>query len=125
MLVLVHVSSMNTRCLGQAGAGRASSGRGAGQRPAAAVRLPGRSYFVTQPQTMDEFPHRPVVDLEPALGQLGDRAAQGEPSRVNPMQKPQPVLTDDFGRPIAAHLARRRTAGRPQPLRPPHDACRT
>jgi hypothetical protein len=74
---------------------------------------------------MDEFPHRPVVDLEPALGQLGDQAAQGEPSRVNPLQKPQPVLTDDFGRPIATHLARRRTAGRPQPLRPPHDACGT
>jgi hypothetical protein len=65
---------------------------------------------------MDEFPHCPVVDLEPALGQLGDQAAQGEPSRVDPLYKPQPVFTDDLGRPIATHLARRRTAGPPQSL---------
>jgi hypothetical protein len=71
---------------------------------------------------MDELPHRPIIDLEATLGQLGDKPAQGEPALADPLQKPRAVLSSDLWPTIAAHLGRRRTARRPKPLRPLYHA---
>jgi hypothetical protein len=35
-------------------------------------------FFEAEPLSMDEVPHRPVIDFEAALGELGDEPAQSK-----------------------------------------------
>jgi hypothetical protein len=66
---------------------------------------------------MDELPYRPVVNLQPALGELGDQAAQGEIS-FGSFQHPDTVLARNRLWPVPAHLAGRHAAGLSLPSHP-------
>jgi len=67
---------------------------------------------------MDEVPHRTIIDLKATLGELGDQPADGEVFPIDPLQKPDAVLTGDRLRLVAAHLARCNTAGLPEQPNP-------
>jgi hypothetical protein len=58
----------------------------------------------------DELPHRPVIDLQPALGEFGDKPAQGEVLCLGALQQPITVLSRNPLRLVPAHLARRNAA---------------
>ncbi len=73
---------------------------------------------------MGEAPNRPIVHLEPTRRQLGHKAPQGEIARRHPLAKPSFMRASNKPRPMTAHLARRDTARRPEPLRPLHDTRR-
>ena len=60
---------------------------------------------------MDEVPHRTIIDLKATLGELGDEPAYGEVFPIDPLQKPDVVLTTNCFWLTPAHLARRNTAG--------------
>jgi hypothetical protein len=66
---------------------------------------------------MDEFPYRPVINLQPALGELGDQATQGEIS-LGSFQHKDTVLARNCLLPVTAHLAGRHAAGLPLPPYP-------
>jgi hypothetical protein len=66
---------------------------------------------------MDELPYRPIINLQPALGEFGDQAAQGEIS-LGSFQHKDPVLARNRLWPVAAHLAWRYVAGLPLPSHP-------
>ena len=54
---------------------------------------------------MDEVPDRPIVHLEPALGQLRHQTAQGEVAALDPVRKPDMMLAPDRLRLVAADRA--------------------
>jgi hypothetical protein len=60
---------------------------------------------------MDEVPHRSVIDLEAALGELGNEPAQGKIFFLDPKKQPGAVLVRNCLRPMAAHLAGHNAAG--------------
>ena len=66
---------------------------------------------------MSKRPHRSVVDLDPAFGQLGPKAAQRKVF-LRALQQPRPVLTNQLARPVPAHFARSHTARRLVPMQP-------
>jgi hypothetical protein len=66
---------------------------------------------------MDELPYRPVINLQPALGELGDQAAQGEIS-LGSFQYPDTVLARNRLWPVPAHLAGRHAAALSLPPHP-------
>jgi hypothetical protein len=66
---------------------------------------------------MDELPHRPIINLQPALGELGDQAAQGEIS-LGSFQHKDPVPARNRLWPVAAHLAGRNATGLSLPPHP-------
>src|SRR5580693_2276974 len=78
MLVFVHVSSMNTRRLGSIrlwrfvhwARRRATSGR--------SRSLATTVFFEAELLGVNEIPHRPIIDLNAARGELGDQSAQSE-----------------------------------------------
>ena len=51
-----------------------------------------RLFLVTELLGMDEFPHRPVVDHETALCQLGHEPPQGEAGLTAALQLPGTVI---------------------------------
>jgi hypothetical protein len=74
MLVLVQVSSMNTR------RGSTRPSYFVHCAPAGDVRtvaFASDDVFLAQTLGVDEIPHRPVIDFRPALGEFGDQPAQG------------------------------------------------
>src|SRR6516165_12430771 len=67
-------------------------------------------FFEAEPLSMDEVPHRSIIDLKPALGQLGHQPAQSESAFPNaPRQKNRMLACDRLGL-VPAHLARRHAA---------------
>ena len=84
-----------------------------------------RLFFDSDPLVLEEVPNREAAHLDPARGQLRSDRPQcqvrflGEPS-----QQPLPFALQRIGAP-AAHLVRRRAAGRPMPLRPLHPLARS
>src|SRR5262245_1783391 len=72
-------------------------------------------FFEAQLLGMDELPYRTVINLQPAIRELGDQAAQGEVS-LGSFQHPDTVLARNRLRPVAAHLAGRYAAGLSLPL---------
>jgi len=66
---------------------------------------------------MDELPYRPVINLQPALGEFGNQTAQGEIS-LGPFQYKDTVLARNRLLSVAAHLARRYAAGLSLPAHP-------
>ena len=66
---------------------------------------------------MDKLPDRTVINLQPPLGELGDKAAQGEVS-LNPLQKKDTMFARNRLWPVAAHLARRHATGLSLPAHP-------
>jgi hypothetical protein len=52
---------------------------------------------------VNERPDNPIVDLEPAIGQLGDQAAQREVSTLAAFHQPLAIATDDLPGPVTAH----------------------
>src|SRR6478735_8069500 len=87
MLVFVHVSSMNTRRLGSIplwrfvhwARRRATSGR--------SRSLATTVFFEAELLGVNKIPHRPIIDLKAARGELGHQPAQGEghvPGRAAP-----------------------------------------
>src|SRR6266852_8542383 len=98
MLVLVQVSSMKTRRAGSTRSWylihcvrrRATSGRS--RSPATTL------FFEAQLLVVHEGPDRPVVHLQPALGEFGHQPEQGEVLFPNPGQQPRAVLARDRSR---------------------------
>lgn len=68
---------------------------------------------------MDALPNRAAVDLQPALGQLRDQAAQREIPRVASLDQPISMRTKKPSRLVSGHLAGRSTAGTAKALQPP------
>jgi coenzyme PQQ precursor peptide PqqA len=56
---------------------------------------------------MNEFPHRAVVDLQPAPGKFRDQPTQGGISIFDPLQQPVTMFAGNRLWPVAAHVARR------------------
>src|SRR5580658_3011227 len=107
MLVFVHVSSMNTRRLGSIrlwrfvhwARRRATSGR--------SRSLATTVFFEAELLGVNKIPHRPIIDLKPALSQFGHQPAQGEgPVPDAPRQKSRVLAGDRLGL-MPAHRARR------------------
>ena len=60
---------------------------------------------------MDEVPNSPIMDLEAALGEFGDKPAQSEIPCLEALQQPGAVLARNGLRLVPAHLPRRKAAG--------------
>jgi hypothetical protein len=90
---------------------RATSGRSCS--PATTV------FFEAEALGVDERPDRPVVDVQTALGQLGDQSTQGEGTRATPDKQPVPMLARNFPRLVATHLPRCGAAGSTVAVQPP------
>jgi hypothetical protein len=63
---------------------------------------------------MDEFPHRPVVDHETALSQLGHEPPQGEAGLTAALHQPGTVIAGNLLRLVPAHLTGTSIAGGPK-----------
>src|SRR5580700_3777355 len=118
MLVFVPVSSMNTRRLGSIrlwrfvhwARRRATSGR--------SRSLATTVFFEAELLGVNKIPHRPIIDLKPALSQFGHQPAQGEgPVPDAPRQKSRVLAGDRLGL-MPAHLARRDAPRLPKPPHP-------
>src|SRR6476659_437226 len=118
MLVFAHVSSMNTRRLGSIplwrfvhwARRRATSGR--------SRSLATTVFFEAELLGVNEIPHRPIIDLKAARGELADQSAQGEgPVPDTPRQKRSMLAGNRLGL-LPAHLARRDAPRLPKPPHP-------
>jgi hypothetical protein len=67
---------------------------------------------------VDEVPDRPVIDLEAALGEFGDKPAQGKVLCLCALQQPSTVLARNCLRLVPAHLPRRDASGLTQASHP-------
>src|SRR5438552_16447025 len=67
-------------------------------------------FFIPQLLSVNEVPDRPVVDPQTALGELSHKTAQRK-VRLDPLQKPNPMLAPDRLGPVTPELARRNAAG--------------
>src|SRR5437867_245319 len=67
-------------------------------------------FFIPQLLSVNEVPDRPVVDPQTALGELSHKTAQRK-VRLDPLQKPYPMLAPDRLGPVTPELARRNAAG--------------
>jgi hypothetical protein len=74
-------------------------------------------FFKAELLGVNEVPHRPVVDLEAALGKLGRQAAQSKLSFPDPLHQKGVVLSGNGLWLVTAHLARHHAA---RFLKPPH-----
>jgi hypothetical protein len=72
-------------------------------------------FFEAQPLGVDEVPDRPIIDLEAALGEFGDKSAQGEVPCLGALQQPGCEVSSSLDadatageavRPIAANASR-------------------
>src|SRR5216684_8212190 len=118
MLVLVQVSSMKTRRTGSIRLWRAVH---CARRRATAGRscsLASTVFFEAQLLGLNEIPHRPIIDLEAALGELGHQPAQGEILLSHPFHQPDLMLAPDRLRLVPAHLPRRYAPGRSEAPNP-------
>src|SRR5713101_8621780 len=122
MLVLAQVSSMNTR---RAGSSRpwyffhcarrlATSGRSC-----SVARM---LFFEADAFVLEEVPDREVADFDAPLRQLGYQRPQGDIWLLGQAgQQPVTLRGQGVGS-MSPHRTGRRIAGRPEPLRPLHDA---
>src|SRR3984893_18003749 len=78
-------------------------------------------FFEAELLGVDEVPHRSVVDLKAALGELSDQPPQGEVLLLGPSQQPSTMLACDRLRLVPAHLAWRNAARFPQAPNPIDD----
>jgi len=76
-------------------------------------------FFEAETLVVDERPDRSVVDVQTALGQLGDQATQGEATRTTTDEQPVPMLARNFPRLVATHLPRRGASGSTVAIQPP------
>jgi len=67
---------------------------------------------------VNEVPDCPVIDLEPAIGEFGDKPAQGEVPCLDALQQPCTVLARNRLRLVPTHLSRRNAAGLTQAPHP-------
>ena len=67
---------------------------------------------------MNEFPHRAVVDLETALGQLRNQPAQREVAYMASLHQPVPMRPRNRLGLVATHLTWDRAPGQTKPLHP-------
>jgi len=77
------------------------------------------AFFEAQPLGVDEAPDLHIVDFDPALGEFGDQAAQGEVAPRS-LEQPVAVRAGQNRRPVPADLARRGADRPAMPLRPAH-----
>src|SRR5207253_10300266 len=52
------------------------------------------AFFEAEILGVDELPHRPVIDLQPAFGEFGDQPAQGEVPYLGAFQQPITMLPE-------------------------------
>jgi hypothetical protein len=67
---------------------------------------------------VDEVPDRPIIDLQPALGEFGDKPAQGEVPCLGALQQPSAMLARNCLRLVPTHLPWRNAAGLTQAPHP-------
>src|ERR1700694_4082059 len=75
-------------------------------------------FFEAQLLGVDEVPDRPIIDLEAALGEFGDKSAQGEVACLGALQQPGTVLARNGFRLVATHLPPPNAAGLTQARHP-------
>src|SRR6266542_1043330 len=75
-------------------------------------------FFEAQLLAMDEVPDRAIIDFETAVGQFGDKPAQGEVAFPDPLQQPGTMRAGDRLALMPAHLARPNAASLPEPPHP-------
>src|SRR5690606_9294556 len=75
------------------------------------------SFFVTELHSVNELPHRAVIDLKATLGKFGHQPAHGKVLSA-PLQQPFAVRPRNLLWPIAADLAWRDAAGLVEALYP-------
>jgi len=66
---------------------------------------------MTQLLSVNEIPHRPVIDIQATLGELGHQPSQGKIRLPAPLHQPIAVRPRNLLRPIAADLVRLDAAG--------------
>ena len=75
-------------------------------------------FFEAELLSVNEIPHRAIIDLKTALGEFDHQSAQGEgPLPDTPRQKGRMLAAIALGL-CSAHLARRDAAGLPKPPHP-------
>jgi hypothetical protein len=74
---------------------------------------------------VDEVPDRPIIDLEAALGEFGDKSAQGEVPCLGALQQPSTMLARNCLRLVPAHLPRRNASGLTQAPHPDNRSADT
>ena len=124
MLVLAHVSSMQTRRLGSIRAWyffhltrrRATSGR--------SCSLGSRLFFEAQAFAANEVPQRSEAHQNLAFGKLSLQAPQGDMRLGCKACEDEIAMTGQQYRAMPANLSRRRAARFAHPLRPLHHARR-
>jgi hypothetical protein len=67
----------------------------------------GRSDFFAELFVMDEIPDRPMIELEAALGEFGDKPTQGEVPFPAALPQPGAVLVRNCVRLVPAYLPKR------------------
>src|SRR4249919_613296 len=87
---------------------RATSGRS--RSPAATL------FFEAELLGMHEVPHRVVVDLQAAPGQLDNEPPYGEIAVLDPLRQPNRVVSRNRLRLVTTHLAGSNAAGLLDPL---------
>src|SRR5690242_5578165 len=79
-----------------------------------------KALFITQSLRMHEGPDRAIADLETTLCQFANQTAEREVAGMAPLDQPDPMLTPDPLRPIAADPPSSNTSSGTEPLRPLH-----
>src|SRR5580700_2127215 len=95
MLVLIQVSSMKTR---RSGSIRSCRSTHCVRRRATSGRsrsLATTVFFEAELLGLDEVPHRTVIDLEAAIGQLAHQTAQREGALPHPLRQKRLMLAAD------------------------------
>src|ERR1700704_4895823 len=104
MLVLVQVSSMNTRREGSIRSRYLVHCAAGGRHRDGPARRQSASFFVTELLGVDEFPHRAVIHLQATLGEFSHQPAQGEIRLPAPLHQPITMPSRNLLRPVAAEL---------------------
>ena len=93
MLVLIQVSSMKTRRSGSIWSCRSVH---CARRRATSVAFAGHDgFFEAELLGLNEVPHRPIVDLEAAIGEFAHQPAQRERALPHPPGQERLMLVAD------------------------------
>ena len=71
----------------------------------------GHTFFEAELLGLNEVPHRPIVDLEAAIGEFENQPAQSKGPLPHPLRQENLMLAADRLRLVPAHLARFYAAG--------------
>jgi hypothetical protein len=75
-------------------------------------------FFEAELLGVNEVPHRVVVDLQAAIGKLGNETAYGEIAGLEPLRQPKRVLARNRLGLVATYLAGLNATGLLDPMHP-------